>query len=89
MKRAFEQKLPLGETTVLKGNVFEKRVKVVYTGQLDTERYSIAVILTHGYNSFAYNLYFDSLQKEIRMPYGILTVIEVDANSLYFAYRAS
>lgn len=88
MKKAFEQRLSLGETAILKGNIIEKRLRVVYTGQLDTNRYSIAVILTYGNAAFSYNLYFESQHIDIRMPYGMLTVLEADADSIYFMYRA-
>jgi len=87
MKRGLEQRLALGEIATLKGNFIEKRMRIAYAGQYAPEQFSIAVIISYGNNSYAYNLYFSSHQKEIIIPYGTLTVIEANEYGLYFMYR--
>ena len=87
MKKGMEYRLQLGEIINLKANFFEKTLRMSYTGEYATGRYSIALISTTGNNSYAYNLYFVANQKEIVLPYGTLAIIEVDEQSLYFMYR--
>ena len=87
MKRGIEYRMQLGEIKNLKGNFLEKRLRISYAGQYSSDRYSIAIIITFGNNSYAYNIYFGSHQKDIIVPYGKLSVIEVDEQSLYFMFR--
>ena len=87
MKKGIEYKLQLGEIINLKANIFEKRLRISYAGEYAQERYSLAIIMTYGNNSYAYNLYFGTNQKELLLPKGKLTIIEVDEQSLYFMYR--
>ena len=78
--------LKVGQTANLKSGIFSPNIAVVYAGMPSADAYSIAVKWSNGNNSLAYNLYFSDRQREIELPKGILTVINVGREQIIFKY---
>ena len=87
MSETTEYTLRLGEFATVRPGLFKAKVEVVFTGMVNDDVYSIAVKWTWSNNSLAYNLYFSSRQREIVLPAGKMTVIDVGREKILFKYQ--
>ena len=88
MKNTKHFRLSTGMQENLSNSIFNVRMDVAYTGSPHPEIYSLAIIQTRGYNSFAYNIYIQADRPEIRLKKGYLNIISADANSIEFTYTS-
>ena len=79
--------LQLGESCKVRG-WFAGNTTVAYTGAVSDAVFSIAVQMTSGYNSLAYNLYFPKSRKEIVLPKGRMLIGVVTPDRLSFRYMS-
>lgn len=86
MNQTTEHILRLGESVKLQSGIFQPTIYVIYAGMVSESIYSIAVRWSMGNNSLAYNLYFGDRQREIILPSGKLTVINVGKDQLIFKH---
>jgi len=87
MKETTEHILKLGEEAKIQSGVFQANVRVIFAGMVSDSVYSIVVRWSMGNNSLAYNLYFSDRQREISLPKGKITVINVGRDQLIFKYE--
>ena len=87
MSETKEYTLHLGEFATVRPGLFKAKVEVVFAGMVHEDTYSIAVKWTWSNNSLAYNLYFSSRQREIVLPAGKMTVIDVGREKILFKYQ--
>jgi hypothetical protein len=86
MKETTEHILKLGEAANIQSGVFQANIKVIFAGMVSDSVYSIVVRWSAGNNSLAYNLYFTDRQREIILPKGKITVINVGRDQLIFKH---
>lgn len=87
MSETTEHTLRLGESAILRQSLFKGKVEAVFAGMVSEDTYSIAVKWSWSNNSLAYNLYFSSRQREIVLPSGKMTVIDVGREKILFKYQ--
>jgi hypothetical protein len=86
MENSNEHILRVSQTVKVRPGVFRSQVSVVYTGMINENTYSIAVIWSYGHNSMAYNLFFPRNQRELEIPKGKIEIISVTQDELRFSY---
>ena len=88
MSETKEYTLRLGESATVRPGLFKAKVEVVFAGMVSDDAYSIAVKWSWSNNSLAYNLYFSNRDREIVLPAGKMTVIDLGREKILFKYQA-
>ncbi len=80
--------LQVGEEAAVKMGYFfgGPNYRIVYAGMPAAEVYSLVIASTHGYNSWAHNLYNPVSQKTIKTCKGTLEVTRVTPESILFNF---
>ena len=79
--------LKIGETAKVRPGVFRASESIIYAGMLNDLTYSVAVTLSYGHNSMAYNLYLPKDKKEFSTQKGRVQVEYVSLEEMRFTYQ--
>jgi hypothetical protein len=72
-----EYNLKIGDTAELKKSFLGSNYGIAYAGKPNETVFSLVVTYSSGYNSLAYNLYYQTDQKELRLLNFRLTIMSV------------
>jgi len=86
MRHKAEYELYTGELVNVKKHLIGKNLEICYAGKLKENCFSLAAIHSFGNNSYAYNVYIPQEQRELMLPIGRLSIIQLDATKIKFIY---